>query len=224
MPLIRSMKKLILTILTFYIALNVFAQSDDIPDYRDKRFWFKRLTEPDYRNDLASFTMGGIDESIGKKPLKKFALTELSSNLISFQENDVKVIIKSVPFEAAKHKLTYYTAEDNKKYVVRIDNKPFFGDYGSVPKTQIESVTVIFGYDTLSLPKEAFFDIYNPVFFFNQSGEQKTRNAVYLSNDGKKIYIYLIKEEEGVGSYEVTWIINDKKYIKRVIDFGFAGK
>jgi hypothetical protein len=43
---------------------------------------------------------------------------------------------------------------------------------------------------------------------------------VYRSADGKRIYIYMLKRETG-GSYEVTWVIQDKKYLRRIIDFGF---
>ncbi len=49
---------------------------------------------------------------------------------------------------------------------------------------------------------------------------EKSHNSVLVSADGRKIYIYMLKRESG-GSYEVTWVIQDKKYLRRVVDFGF---
>jgi hypothetical protein len=79
---------------------------------------------------------------------------------------------------------------------------------------------VITGADTLNLPKEAFTDLYNPIFSYTENGVQKYINNVYLSADGRNVYIYMLKREAG-GSYEVTWVIQDGKYIRRVVDFGF---
>ena len=134
---------------------------------------------------------------------------------ISFS-NSSSVTINAEPFVPAKHKLFYY----DKKYLLRIDNKAFFGDYGKVPKTAIANVTVVIGGDTIAIPREAYADLFNPVFTYNEAGVNKSHNSVYLSADGKKIYIYMLKPETG-GSYEVTWVIQDKKYVRRVVDFGF---
>lgn len=74
--------------------------------------------------------------------------------------------------------------------------------------------------DTVAIPPSAYFDLYNPIFAFYDKGVQKSQDKVYLSNDGRRVYVYLLKQEAG-GSYEVTWVIQDKKYIRRVVDFGF---
>lgn len=89
-----------------------------------------------------------------------------------------------------------------------------------MPKTQIANVTVIIDRDTIAIPPAAYTDLYNPIFSFYDKGVQKSQDKVYLSNDGRKVYVYLLKQEVG-GSYEVTWIIQDKKYLRRVVDFGF---
>ncbi|MGB8191603.1 MAG: hypothetical protein WCF67_06775, partial [Chitinophagaceae bacterium] len=47
-------------------GLAAFPQDRDFPDYRSKKENFLRMQEKDLRADLASFTMGGMDESIGK--------------------------------------------------------------------------------------------------------------------------------------------------------------
>jgi hypothetical protein len=88
------------------------------------------------------------------------------------------------------------------------------------PKTTIENVTVVIDQDTVPIPATAFYDLYNPIFTVDEGGVQKSNNKVYLSADGRKVYVYMLKQEAG-GSYEVTWVIQDKKYLRRVVDFGF---
>jgi len=192
------------------------AQDTEFPDYRSKKDMFTRLVEKDIRSDIASFSMGGIDESIGKLPLKTIPATAVGNNFITFEAENLQVKITGGTFDPSKHKLGYY----EEKYLVKIDNKPYFGDYGKVPKTTIENVTVIAGRDTIVLPPAAFNDLYNPIFSVVDRGVKKSQNKVYLSADGRKMYIYMLKTEVG-GSYEVTWVIQDRKYLKRVVDFGF---
>jgi hypothetical protein len=76
------------------------------------------------------------------------------------------------------------------------------------------------GRDTIVVPPVALKDLCNPVLTFSERGKAKSQNKVFLSKDGKKVYVYMLKPEAG-GSYEATWIIQDRKYLKRVVDFGF---
>lgn len=206
--------RICILICMLYVANCVFAQ-DEFPDYRSKKETFKRIIEKDLRSDIASFSMGGIDESVGKLPLKNIPVTSYGNDFISFDQDNIHVTIKAAPFNPAGHKMGYY-----EKYLVKIDNKAYFGDYGKVPKTYIEKITVVVDRDTVAIPPAAYADLYNPVLSVNVNGTQKSNNKIYLSADGRKIYIYMLKQEAG-GSYEVVWIIQDKKYLKRMVDYGF---
>ncbi|MDB5247376.1 MAG: hypothetical protein JWQ40_1770 [Segetibacter sp.] len=208
--------RIILVVLCFYITNACAAQDPNFPDYRSKKDIFTRIVEKDIRSDIASFSMGGLDESLGKLPLKTLPATAVGSNFITFETDNLQVKIVGGTFDPKQHKLGYY----EEKYLVKIDNKPYFGDYGKVPKTTIQSVTVIAGRDTIVVPPAAYVDLYNPIFSVMDRGVQKSQNKVFLSADGRKIYIYMLKTEAG-GSYEVTWVIQDRKYLRRVVDFGF---
>jgi len=70
------------------------------------------------------------------------------------------------------------------------------------------------------IPPAAFVDIYNPDFTYADGGVRKTYNGVYVSNNNRNIYIYLLIND-GAGGCEVTWILQDRKYLRRVVDFGF---
>ena len=188
---------------------------DDNPDGRSKKDNFAKMREKDLRGDIAAFAMAGLDESVGKMPLKSIPMTEYTNNFMKFEGNNVSVGIKSAIFNPAKHKLAYY----EETFLVKIDGKAYFGNYGKVPKTQIESITILVGKDTVAIPTTAYFDLYNPSFAYKDaSGTERTLNSVFFSPDKRTMYIYMLNKEDK-GSYEVTWVIQDKKYLRRVVDF-----
>ena len=78
---------------------------------------------------------------------------------------------------------------------------------------------VIVDKDTIPIPATAYFDLYDPKFSYNENGATRTRNGVFLSNDKHTFYIYLLNiDNKGT---EYTWVIRDKQYLRRVVDFGF---
>ena len=198
-------------------SCSVSAQ-DDMPDYRSKKDSYAKMAEKDIKSDLATFTMAGIDESVGKTPLVRIPVTDYGNNFIHFEGNNVKVEIKGSPFFPTQHKMDY--ADESNKYLVKIDKKAYYGNYGSMPKTQIASITVVIDKDTVAIPPAAYFDLYNPNFTFIEGDNQKSYNGVYLSPDKRSLYIYMLSRDNN-GSYEVTWVIQDKKYLRRVVDFDF---
>jgi hypothetical protein len=186
---------------------------DDLPDFRNKKDNFSKVREKDIRNDLASFAIAGIEERIGKKPLKDIPARNYSGSNLLFQEGNIKVNITAGIFDPSKHRL-----DSVEQYLVKIDKKPYFGNYGSVPRYTISSVTLYIDKDTIPVPQTALFDLYSPTFAYRDGGGiPKTFNAVYLSEDKRTIYVYMLNKEDR-GSYEVTWIFRDKKYLRRVVD------
>lgn len=189
---------------------------DEYPDYRNRKESFSKIQEKDIRKDLASFAMGGIDESIGKLPLRKIPATSYGTNSITFQGDNLKVTITTGVFDASKHKLAMM-----EKHLAKIDGKGYFGNYGVIPRTTIQFVGVVMGKDSVIIPPAAYADLYNPSFTYRDaSGVTRSNNAVYFSPDSKRIYIYLLNRDD-TGGYEVTWVIDDKKYLRRVVDYGF---
>ena len=194
-----------------------YAQDGDAPDFRSKRESVLKMMEKDIQGDLSTFTMAGIDLFAGQPKLPRVPVTSYDTKQIIAEEDGLQVQVTAGVFDPSKHKLNYF---DN-KYLIKIDNKGYFGDYGSVPKTTIASMTVVMGRDTVAIPAAAYSDLYNPTFTYNDShGQVNSYINVYKSADKRKIYLYLLKRE-AAGSYEVTWVIQDKKYLRRVIDYGF---
>ena len=194
------------------LVLSASAQ-DDLPDYRNKKDNFSKVREKDIRSDLGSFAIAGIEERIGKKPLKSIPARNYSGSFLLFEEGNIKVNITAGIFDPSKHRL-----DSVEKYLVKIDKKPYFGNYGSVPRYTISTVTLFIDKDTVVVPQTALFDLYSPTFAYRDGGGiPKTFNAVYLSEDKRTIYVYMLNKEDR-GSYEVTWIFRDKKYLRRVVD------
>lgn len=189
------------------------AQDDEFRDFRNKKDNFIKVSQKDIRAELASFLMAGIDESITKLPLKSVPVKAYGSNYMTWANDQVQVTIKTGTFDPSKHKIML-----EEKHVVKIDGKPYYGNYGEMPRTTIESITVLVGKDTVAIPPTAYFDLYEPSFFYqDKDGSSKTRNGVFLSNDGNTFYIYLLNTSFKGNEY--TWVIRDKQYLRRVVDF-----
>lgn len=205
-----------LTIFLFaLVASTVTAQDLDFPDYRSKKDNFAKINDKDIRSDLTSFVLSGVDESIGKAPLNSLPVKEVTGNSMTFDDGKIQVTIRTGVFFPSKHKMMYVD-----KHLLRIDNHPYYGGtYGVAPQTTIESITVVVGGDTVAIPPTAYNDLFDPQFSFNQEGATRSRNGVFPSNDKHTFYIYMLNINSG-GS-EFTWVIRDKQYLRRVVDFGF---
>src|SRR5436853_3366277 len=142
------MRRVFCLLVAVNIACLCAAQDEDIPTYHNKRESFSKMTEKDIKADLATFTLAGIDESVGKQStLISIPVTDYSNNFVQFSKDNIQVKIIAVKFDQSKHKIQYYD-----KYVARIDNKPFFGVDGTMPKKTIDSVVVTMGRDTINIP------------------------------------------------------------------------
>jgi hypothetical protein len=212
------MRLLLSCLFSLLVASTLTAQDLDFPDYRSKKDNFAKISEKDIRADVASFALAGVDESIGKAPLSSLPVKEVGSNYMTFEGNNIQVTIRTGVFFPSKHKMMYVD-----KHLLRIDNHPYYGGtYGIAPQTTIQSITVVVGTDTVAIPPNAYSDLYDPQFSFNEGGSTRSRNGVFLSNDKHTFYIYMLNINGG-GS-EFTWVIRDKQYLRRVVDFGFLNK
>jgi hypothetical protein len=219
----RFLTKLLACILILQLAASNYlaAQDLDFPDFRSKKDNFSKIPDKAMRADIASFVLAGVDESIGKAPLKSIPIIGYNSNSMNFEGDEngqhIQVAIRTGTFNPAKHKMMIQD-----KHLLRIDNHPYYGgNYGETPRITIEAVTVVVDKDTVPIPPAAYSDLYDPKFSFSESGATRTRNAVYLSADkfSHTFYIYMLNIENG-GS-EFTWVIRDEQYQRRVVDFGF---
>jgi hypothetical protein len=202
--------RILLPLLLSVTVLSANAQTiQDFPDFRPKKDNLSRCNDPVVKNDLVFFTLAGLNQRVGQPQATSLPVTAYGTDYIQFQAGDVQVVIRGTAFEQGKRKLGYID-----KHLVRIDNKPYFGNYGLLPTEAIQSVTLINGKDTVKVPPAAYADLYEPLFMGNGN---TTHDGVYLSPDKHTIYIYMLNKEVN-GFYEVTWVIRDKQFIRRVVD------
>lgn len=214
------MKKIFISILLLN-GFNLIAQPPQKPkknyEYQDTRKKTESFTKSpaDIKAELSTFTFSGIDEGIKREPLAKVPFTSIGTDFITFEAPDIKATITTAPFDASKHRIDY-----DEGYPIRIDRKTYYGGFGTMPKTQINAVTIIMGRDTVAIPPAAYADLYNLNFAYTDKGTQRSTNGIYRSANPHRLYLYLFCKDN-TGSYEVTWIIYDKKFVRRVLDYGF---
>lgn len=211
------MQRPIYSLFFLLFAASAFAQDDDIPSYRSKTLNLSKIMEKDLRADLATFTLAGIDESTGKEALSYAPVVSYASDSVLLQKDNIKVVIKAGAFDKSKHKILLY----DEKYVTKIDNKPYYGTIGKMPATTIKYIMITVGRDTINIPATAYNDLYDPKFCHPGAvAKTKCNLGVYFSKDNHRMYVYMLNGD-GKDGYEVTWIIQDKQYIRRVVDWDF---
>lgn len=85
---------------------------------------------------------------------------------------------------------------------------------------QIEKIDLIFYKTPLVLPDSAFKGIYGPKVctqFTRKNRPVAADCKAFQSADKRRVYIYMLNGE-GQHRYEVTWVIQDRKYLTRIID------
>lgn len=209
------MKLLLLIGSVFFINCSKAQLPDDVTDTRKKNESVLKLPPGEMRNELAFFTMAGIDESMGKARIDKIAFSDVGPAFMTFNGNNISATVTTAPFLPAKHKLDY-----DEKYLIKIDRKPYYGGYGAIPKTAIGKVTMVVNSDTISIPSTAYSDLYNLNFSYLNKGTQKSTNGIYRSSDGTRLYLYIFCKD-ATGSYEVTWVFINRRYARRILDYGF---
>jgi hypothetical protein len=207
--------RIVFSFLFLCSGIALYAQDYDFPDFRQKKDNFSHISDKEIRSDVSTFCLAGVDESVGKPSLPSLPVVDYGPNFMKYADDHIQVIIKTGIFLAAKHKLM-----QQEGHLLRIDGKPYYGGvYGQPPHTTIESITVVVDKDTVPIPATAYFDLYDPKFSYNENGETRTRNGVFLSSDKHTFYIYMLNiDNKGT---EYTWVIRDKQYLRRVVDFGF---
>lgn len=215
--------RIILSTLLLILSIQLSAQ-DYFPDYRNKREGLLKVGQKDIRADIVTFALQGVEENIHQEPLPKLPLKSFDKNYMEFDSTNVHymlfanahitVRITTDVFDSTKNKITRAGT-----HVVKINNRPFYGNYGNKPTTYIKEILLMINRDTVLIPPAAYSDLFNVnLSYTDKAGVERSKNGVYLSDDKRKIYIYLLNKDN-TGGYEVTWVIQDKQYLRRVLDY-----
>jgi len=85
----------ILLALSPLAALRTTAQDLDFPDFRSKKDNFSKINDKSVRDDVASFALAAVDESIGKAQLTSLPVKEVGNNLLSFDDCNIQFTIRT---------------------------------------------------------------------------------------------------------------------------------
>lgn len=211
-----------LVVMTIFSPGPLIAQPNVVVVPDSKGFYesFFSLRDSTMRAEIGSFSFtGSLVGLAGMSDLKEFDVMSQTEYTITLVLDELMVHITRGPFISSGHRLSYYGPYG---YVYKIDGSSFWGFDGSVPQRRLYSVNVYFDEHTLSLPKSAHRDIYEPNFctrarLFRQA-ECHTR--AFRSADGERIYIYMLNSRMP-SLYEVCWIIIDGKYAGRIVDYAY---
>lgn len=91
---------------------------------------------------------------------------------------------------------------------------------GAEANARIEKINLLFYKTPLVLPDSAIADIYHPKLCEQFTKKNRPISAdckAFMSADKRRVYIYMLNGEER-NRYEVTWVVQDRKYLTRIVD------
>lgn len=214
----------ILLIVMSFLVQKVISQPDNtlvVPDTKGTYESFFYLADSVIASEIASFNVAG--PIYGRKPtdsLTVLALNSYKTDVVEFtdQEN-INVLIRTGYFNPAAHRLEYFMQSG---FLYRIDGRFFWGIDGKVPLKRILNIQADINGSKITIPQVAYIDIFEPNLCARQSlfGRIHCGVAVYASNDGERVYIYM-RNGKIPCLYEVTWIFSNGRYMGRVVDYAY---
>lgn len=199
----------------------------------NRRVEFKVIAVDFLPKNIHLYLLDCLQDSIMITELKPllyyYSEDTLESNLIeiplidtnefysSFKGNGLEIFINCEIFYPWLHGIACdLDSLEQIRDLSEIDGKLFWGTDGTVPKTKVHSLKVSLDGVHVPIPESEVDGLYNPNFGCNRVF---CYNFVYQSKDKKRIYIRM-DNSDGAGFYQVIWIIQEGKYLTRVIDRG----
>lgn len=214
-------------ILCFLITLSI---NTVLPGQRDpalvvthfdrQKEGFFYLADSIIASELASFNFAGpVYRQKPSEPLVVFSVQDVRANSVRFEFQKNSVYIETGRFRPGNHRLQYFKRS---AYLHKIDGRYFWGIDGKVPQRRINSLQVEIDGSAVRIPVSAFNDIFEPNLCIRMfiTGRVECETAVFASNDGERVYIYM-RNGTIPNLYEITWIFRNGKYIGRVIDYAY---
>ncbi|HQW13018.1 MAG TPA: SH3 domain-containing protein [Saprospiraceae bacterium] len=116
-----------------------------------------------------------------------------TDSLVVLGKDGVKILITIQNFDSGKHAFTF--SPERKDQIQLIDNKPYWGTDGGLPKTEYKSIEVYIGYTSLALPNSALLGLYQVSLDSSQVHYDKKNDTIYIQS----------MNSDGAGGYGVIW-------------------
>ena len=128
-------------------------------------------------------------------------------NTIVFEGKEIQVVLTSGKFDKSKHSFEYY--KDSPTGVEVIDDQLPYGTDGKMPTTEYRSIEINIHGKRVSLPKDAYSDLYEPTFLTDH-------NSVYYDKESDILYI-VANNNYAERPYKVCWQIEKGVYKGRKV-------
>ena len=128
-------------------------------------------------------------------------------NTIVFEGKEIQVVLTSGKFDKSKHSFEYF--KDSPTGIEVIDDELPYGTDGKMPTTEYRSIEVNIHGKQVSLPKDAYSDLYEPTFLTDH-------NSVYYDKESDILYI-VANNNYAERPYKVCWQIEKGVYKGRKV-------
>ena len=128
-------------------------------------------------------------------------------NTIVFEGKEIQVVLTSGKFDKSKHSFEYFN--DSPTGIEEIDDELPYGTDGKMPTTEYRSIEVNIHGKRVSLPKDAYSDLYEPTFLTDH-------NSVYYDKESDILYI-VANNNYAERPYKVCWQIEQGVYKGRKV-------
>ena len=129
-------------------------------------------------------------------------------NTIVFEGKEIQVVLTSGKFDKSKHSFEYF--KDSSTGIEIIDDAALlYGNDGKIPTTEYRSIEVNIHGKQVSLPKDAYSDLYEPTF-------RTDHNFVHYDKENDILYI-VANNNYADRPYKVCWQIEKGVYKGRKV-------
>ena len=129
-------------------------------------------------------------------------------NTIVFEGKEIQVVLTSGKFDKSKHSFKYF--KDSSTGIEVIDDPALlYGNDGKMPTTEYRSIVINIHGKQVSLPKDAYSDLYQPTFLTDH-------NSVYYDKESDILYI-VANNNYADRPYKVCWQIERGVYKGRKV-------
>ena len=129
-------------------------------------------------------------------------------NTIVFEGKEIQVVLTSGKFDKSKHSFEYF--KDSSTGIEVIDDPALlYGNDGKMPTTEYRSIVINIHGKQVSLPKDAYSDLYEPTFLTDH-------NSVYYDKESDILYI-VANNNYADRPYKVCWQIEKGSYKGRKV-------
>ena len=174
----------------------------DADDWFEKKDWIHVSINKGNNKDKCNYL--GSKLGIGGS-MHRSRITLLSDLPSTFQrsilDNEVKLTVSN--FSVSIKTRTLSKKENKELYY-----KCVWGTDTGEPKNVIQELSVLSGAEKIIIPKEDYVDLYRINLINSHLKTHKGYTYITMSNS------------DAAGSYEVTWVLKDNKYIRRFICIG----